>query len=249
MAFLSSATVGWLALAGTAVGTGVSVYGQRQAAKTQRAIAEYNAEQQELEARAQFAAMQAQAEVARQQAEANYALAQAQAQAAFANAKQLEDQALSQDAINRSNSRKRADDYERMQSQQRVAIAASGIVESTGTPLDLLAETAARIQQDKDEQHYVNEIERRSIFREADLQRLGGQFALVGATLERDSGLAEAGLRTASAHATARSGRAQAEITRLTGAASERAGNRAAVGTIFSGVNSGIDFATRYEWA
>jgi hypothetical protein len=235
---MAAATSTIIALAVTAIGAGISAYGQYQAGQTQDAIAQFNARQQQLNAQMQMQALQAQATMQRSQAQANFNLANAEAQARINNAKSLEQQALVQDEVNRSNLQERREEFERMQGTQRAAIAASGVVESAGTPLDLLAETAAKIQQDMEEQHYANEVKRETLFREAYMERLGGQFARVGATLDRDSSLATALLTDASGRAAFLAGTREAEITRLTGAAAAQAGAYQAAGTLFSGIGS-----------
>ena len=48
-------------------------------------------------------------------------------------------------------------------------------------PLDLLSETAREIQEDQELGLFENELDRRTLFRESELQRLGGQFALAAA--------------------------------------------------------------------
>lgn len=220
------------------VGAGVSAYGQYQSGKAQNAIAQFNAAQQERQSRSQLMAMQTQAALQRQQAEANFKLRGFEAEAHKNNAEAIDAQALAQDRVSRYNLVKRREDFARLQGQQRAAIAASGIVESTGTPLDLLAETAAKIQQDQEEQHYSNEVARRTLFSEAAQERLGGQLALAGATLNRDSAVAEAGLRDAAARADYLAGIRGAEITRLTGRAAQTAANYQAGATLLSGLSS-----------
>ena len=231
----------------TAVGAGISAYGQAQAGKTQNAIAQYNAHQQERQAQAQYLTMQAQVAIQKKTAAANFAMRQAEATARFQNAKALENQALAGDAISRVNLRKKKEDYQRFQAEQRSAIAASGIVESTGTPLDLLAETAGRIQADQEETAYSNELARRTLFREADLERLGGNLALAGATLDRNSSLAEAGLRDATSRAQLKAGRNEANMTRLSGQAAQQAAKIGAIGTLIGGFGSGLQTKLTYD--
>ena len=134
-----------------------------------------------------------------------------------------------------------------LQGEQRAAIAASGVSESSGTPLDILAETAARIQQDQEEQHFAGEIQRRTLFSEAAMERLGGKLALAGATLDRDSGVAEAGLREAAGKAEYLAGLRTAQITRLTGKAAQSSANWQAAGTLFSGVSSAAGMGFTYS--
>lgn len=227
-------------------GAGVSAYGSYQQGKAQNAIAQFNAQQQEKQAQAQMMAMQTQAALQKQSAEANFKLRSAESQARVNNASAIEGMALTQDAINRLNLRKRREDFARMQGEQRAAIAASGVSESSGTPLDLLAETAAKIQQDQEEQHYAGEVQRRTLFSEAAQERLGGKLALAGATLDRNSAVAEAGLREASAKAEQLAGLRSAQITRLTGKAAQNAANWQAGATLFSGLSSAAGTGMTY---
>lgn len=231
-------TVAIIGLVASLVGAGISAYGQYQTGKTQEAIAAANAATQTRNAQMALMAQQAQAAMARNQAAANFQLRSQEAQARFNNAASMENKALSTDMVARENARKRAEDMARMQSQQRAAIAASGVVESSGTPLDLLVETAGIIQRDREEAAWSHEIERRTLLREAQMERLGGQFALAGATLDRNSALAEASLRGAAGRANYLSGLREAEITRLTGSAAGKAATWNAAGTLLSGIAS-----------
>lgn len=228
----------WIAAAAAVIGAGVSAYGQYQSGKTQAAIAAMNAKEQERQAANTLRTLEAQSRMQSAQAEINFKMRKAEADARLSNAQQLELQGQQQDAINRANMRKRREDFARQQSEQRTAIAASGLVEASGTPLDLLAETAAAIQQDANEQQFTAEQQRRTIFREADMERLGGELALQGATLDRNVGLTSAALTALQGQAESNSLRRQAEITRLTGRAARKAANISAVGTIFSGIGS-----------
>lgn len=232
-----------IALAGiglglSVIGTGIGAYSSYRAGQTANTIANFNAATQERNARLQMASMTAQAKLAQRQAEANFRLRSAEAQARMNNAVSIENQALSQDAINRENQRKRTDQFARQAATQRAQIAASGVIESTGTPLDLLAETAGTIQRDREEQGYAQELQRRTLFREADMERLGGKLALARATLDRSSSLAEASLRMAAGKASFLGGMREAELTRLSGGANARAGTIGALGTLFSGLSS-----------
>ena len=229
----------------TVVSAGISAYGMYQQGQSQKAIANFNSQEQQRQAEQQMRMMQTQAEMQRQQADANFKMRQTEAEARMNNARSMEQRALQQDAANELNLRKRREDFARMQGEQRAAIAASGVAESTGTPLDLLAETAAKIQQDQEEQSYINEVNRRTLLNESVMERLGGKLALVGATLDRDSLVAEAGLRDAAAYGSYLSGMRESEITRLTGSAAAQAGMYNAAGTLLSGLAGGADIYTR----
>jgi hypothetical protein len=189
--------------------------------------------------------MQVQAALQRQQAEANYKLRSAEAQAHFNNAQMKEDQARTQDAINRANLLKQREQAARAQATQRATLAAQGVAESTGTPLDLLAETAMKIQQDQEEQHYNNELKRRTLFAEAAQERLGGKLGLAGATLDRDSQLAAAALREAGGAGEYASGLAQSDLTQAQGRAEEQASRYRATGTLISGLGSALGGAAK----
>jgi hypothetical protein len=221
-----------------AAGAGVAAYGQHQQGKTQNAIAQFNAQAQERQASIQLKSMQTQAALQKQEADANFALRSAEAKARFNNADAIDASVLQQDAVNRLNLRKRREEFGRMQGEQRAAIAASGVSESSGTPLELLVETTEKIQQDAEEQHYISEVSRRTILNESAQERLGGKLALAGATLDRDSGVAAAGLRQAAAKGEFLAGMRSAEISRLTGKSAQTAGNYAAGATILSGLSS-----------
>lgn len=234
MATITTATALYISLAATAIGAGVSAYAQHQQGKTQNAIAQFNADQQAKQAETNRLQMEVTAATQKQQAEQNFLLRQQEAQAHFNNAKSIENQALGQDAINRENWIKQRQEYAERQASQRASLAAAGVSESSGTPLDLLAETAMRIQQNLEEQHYGNELKRRTLFAEADQERLGGRLALAGATLDRDSQVTGAALKEAASRSAYLSGMRESELTRLTGKAAEQTGNLNAVATIFS---------------
>lgn len=236
-----------IALVAAVIGAGISAYGQYQSSQTQSVIADFNAKQQEANARTQMLSLQAQAALKEREAQTNFKLRAAESQARFANARNMERQAKINDELARANLQKRRLDFARMQSTQRAAIAEAGVVESSGTPLDLLAETAALIQQDQEEKHYENELARRNLFTEAAFERLGGKFALAGATLDRRSSLAESDLVRAGAAGAYSSGIREAQISRLTGDSVARAGYYTAGATLLSGVSGAAGGYTRYR--
>lgn len=230
------------ALAASVISAGISAYGSYQSGKSQQAIANANAKEQDRQARNSLATLQAQSQMQAAEADINFKLRQSEANARKQNADLIEQQAQAQDALSRANLQKRRQEYGAMQAQQRTAIAQSGLVEASGTPLDLLAETAEAIQRDQSEQHASNEAQRRTLFREADLERLGGELALQGATMDRQLGLTQSALTGFRAQAEYLSGMRGAEITRLTGKAARQSANYQAVATIFSGISSAAGY-------
>jgi hypothetical protein len=220
------------------VGGGVGAYSSYQAGKSQQYMADLNSAAQARNAKMQLMGMQAAANVRKQEAEAKFALQASAAQGRFNNAKSIENQVIGQDRVDRANMRKRAAEAAEMQSTQRANIAASGVAESTGTPLDILAETASKIQMDREEQKYGTDLQRRTLFREAEMERFGGKLALAGATLDRSSGLLEASLGMATARSQYLSNMRQSEITKLGGAYARQAGNLGAASSLLNGATN-----------
>lgn len=235
-------TFAWTAAAVvvSVIGAGVSAYGQYQAGKQADMIARYNAHQQEFNARTQLMTMQAESNLRRQTADANFRLRQAEAQARFSNAQNLANQAEATSRNARESIRRKAEEQGRFTGAQRARIAASNLVESSGTPLDILAETAGKIQLEREDALHTDEVSRRTLFREADLERLGGQLAIAGATLDRSSELAATAINAASGQAAYRSRLRDAELTRLSGRAQRTAATYQAAGTLISGIGSAL---------
>ena len=107
------------------MGTGISIYGQQQAAKTAQKAAEFNAGQNDANARETAAA-------------AEY------------NASLLENQALQAEMDSRETIRRRRIESKRYAETQRARFAASGVTEA-GSPLETMAETAALLEMDAQE--------------------------------------------------------------------------------------------------
>ncbi len=211
--------MGPAALILTAVGTAVSTIGSFQQARAAQGIANQNARLQEQNAQYEAAALRAQAEIQKNQASQNLQMRQMEARARFENADALKSRALAQDEVNAQNIRKKRDSYGRLQATQKARYAAAGIVESTGSPLSLIAETAGIIERDIGEQTYANELSQQGLLQDAALARLGGEFALAGATLDYGSELSSSKLKQSAAAATLLTGGRTAQITRLAGGA------------------------------
>lgn len=225
-------------LAVMVVTAAVSAYGQYQSGKQQQLISDYNAHQQDLNAQMGLMQMQAESETKKRAAEAQFALRQQEANARFNNATSIENSAESQSANARETARRRTEEYGRFVSTQRANIAANGIVEASGTPLDILAETQGKIQLEREDALYADNLNRQTLFREASMERLGGKLALAGATLDRNSSLAGAGLTAAAGQAKYRSDMRASELTRLTGDAALYGAKWQATGTLLSGISS-----------
>ena len=224
-------TAGYLALASLVVGaagTGYSVYSQNQAAKTQDTFALLNAQMGREQGQLQARLAMAQANIQAQTAQANERIGMANANAIRGDA-EARTRASEQNIINT-----RAD-QERFQSTQRSMMSASGLVDSTGSPLDLLADTASAHQMQLAEMQYQTELERRQLFREADMTALGARMSGLDAGMETLKGMSQA--------AAARMSSRQATLNGYAGAAQADAMRSQAVATGISGAGSAIGSA------
>lgn len=233
----------------SAVGTGISVAGGLSQARRANSLAQYNALAQTQNAREQQQAAMLNAAMMRQQsgytaaqARMNDALAQSEAQARFNNAQTLRNQAEAQTSADRENIKRTQLEQSRFTGSQRASIAGSGVVES-GSPLEILAESAGDMQAALNEQQYQSELGRRQTLGRASLEQFGGEMARSHAGIDLWSGLAEANLQKQSARleeqrgaSLYRQGQRQAEITRMGGAADAQGARYGAYGSLFSGL-------------
>lgn len=224
--------VTYIALAASAVGTGVSYYQQQQAADTQRRMAEYN-----YAVAAQNAEIQS--KLAQYQAEANAAMAEAQLAAGLNNAQALRQQAGAVEAQGREDSRRQRTEFLRLQARQRARQAKSGIV-AAGTPLEILAETAGQMELTLSDAQYQTELERRSLFRQADLQTAQAGLAGIDKSLQLYRGEA--------ARVGYRMDLQRAEIARLAGMSDAQGTANRATATLFSGISSLGSSAAGYRY-
>ena len=199
-------SVGSLVLGG--VGAGLSYYGNRQAAQAQEQYSVLNAQ-----------ASAAQASMSGRIAQAQAALAETQARAEqanqMANARALRGEAESRSRLAMENTRRIREEQDRWNASLRARQAASGVVNSTGSPLDLLASAAEAQQMAVAETMYQNENERRQLYTEARQQEQGAALSGIQGNLRWLEGRASA--------SAARAAGAQSKIdtaqARTTGAA------------------------------
>lgn len=165
----------WVAVIGaavSAVGAGIQ-YSQAQSAAAD------NATLAAMNAQGAAQAAQQQGDLAQMQASINQELAARDEDAAAQNAIQLEAQAKTGTAVTQQNIGKTREDFARMIAAQRVQAAKAGVVDTTGSPLELLAKTAATEQQNVDQQRYEDENNRRGLFAAAEEQRAQGRLARI----------------------------------------------------------------------
>ena len=162
--------LGIASLVVSAVGTGLSVQSQNNAAKSQEELSLLNLQSQRQ-------AAQQQGRLQSMQAQVNAALAAKDQAAANAAAVSLERQAQSVGAAGRENTRQQRMQFAQFIAQQRAAVAASGVVDTTGSPLALLADSAKQEQYAADETLYQVESAQRQLYFDADMQRNAGTVA------------------------------------------------------------------------
>lgn len=244
--------LGAIAGIATLVGTGISVVSQISQAKTQEKIARFNAQIEQGNARlqmlSQMGALQqqrAQSALALKQAEINFQMAQAEAGARDANAMRIRQAADARAASSREAIRRKRLDHARFMATQRAKIAASGVVDSTGSPLELLAETAGQMQLAVEEMHQEANIDLTEARNEATMENFGANLMRAGAGGQMAIERAAAGLRTASYGLDAARIKTQfradrtASSYKLFGAqANTKGAYAAAAGTLLSGVGS-----------
>jgi hypothetical protein len=148
MAALTALAIG--AMAASAVGTGVAIYGQRQQAKTAKAVGEYNARVDEQNATAA-------------------------AQAADYNAKLGENEAIQTELDNSESVRRKRLESARYASTQRARFAASGVTDE-GSPLLVMAETNKLLEMDAQEMNRQASIKAAQLRAQAKETRRTGLF-------------------------------------------------------------------------
>jgi hypothetical protein len=212
------------------VGTGISYSAQTSAAATQREFATLNAAGQ-----LQSTMLQGR----QQQLTANLQAAQAETaqRSANNNAAALREQAEAEERIAQENIRKGRFEFQSMIAKHRAAGAASGVVDTTGSPLDLLVDAHENQAQLEAEQHYQANLQRSRMYRQAQIEEQQGKVSAINAGLHQIDGMA--------AMARARSDGTQIQLNKFSELASARGAQMAATGQLVSGIGSAA--ATGYS--
>lgn len=216
--------LGSLVLGG--VGAGMQYFGQRQAAQAQEQYAILNAQAASAQASMSGRIAQAQAAMAQTQAKAEQA-------AQLGNAAALRQEADNRTRLAAENIRRLSEEQERWRDSLRARQAASGVSNTTGSPLDLLADAAEAQQMEIADSLYQTENERRQLLTEAYAQERGAAFSGIQGNLRYLEGRA-AGTAARAAMSQARIGAAQARDTgaaQRVGALAGLAGGTASLGS------------------
>lgn len=224
--------VGLASVAASGAGAVAQYSSSRAAARNQEAIANFNARIQSQNALHEM-------RVAQLEAGANARFLQGQAAAQQANALTLRRTADAEAAQAREQSRRTRMDNARFQALQRARIARSGVLE-TGSPLDILAETAGVMELALQDAHYEANLKLTKGYRQAQLEEYGAGQTLFDAGMKQLEGEA-AGVKY-------RMDLRQAEIARLTGLAQAGAMKSMAGANLLSGLSeTGTSAYTLYR--
>lgn len=215
--------LGYAAVAASLVGAGVSYYSSVSAAKSQDAFALLNAQAQTIAARNAGSLQAAQAQLQGIQAAKEQ-------EAAFANAAAIRGQTEAESRAAQENLRRSREDFQKQLASHRAAVASRGIVDTTGSPLELLVKQSETQALSELEMRHADEIARRQGFRSADLETVRGKVSGI------DIGMSL--LNAAAARNNAAMGAMQARLDLLSTRASSSAMRTQAAGALLSSVGS-----------
>lgn len=204
-----------------AVGAGVSYSAQQSAAKSQSLFATLNAQSglQQTQAQGRAAALQA-----------NLAAAKADAaqKSANNNAQAIREQTEMESRVNQENIRKSREKFRHDLSANRAALGSSGIVDTTGSPLDLLVNAAEDQSLFESEQRWSDENNRRKGFRLALAEEYQGRAQGLNSALYQ--------LDAAASLANSRMEQSQIRLNKFSQLASARGASLSATGGLISNI-------------
>lgn len=233
MGATAAAVIGVLSLAASGVGTYLSYNAQNSAANTQSQFALLNAQ-----SGAQAARLQGRQQMLSAQIQA--ASAGAQARTAAINAIAIQEQTEQESRIAQGNIRRSRDEFARTLGALRAQAGDSGVLETTGSPLDFLVAASEDQQLMESEMRWQDEGNRRAGFRKAAIERNSGKQLGLNASLFAIQGQADL--------AASRVAASQARMNGYAGQA-EAAGMRssATAGLISGAANLGSSAFTMYQ--
>lgn len=194
---MGATALGVISLVVGVTGGVMSYTAQSAAADTQSQFGLLNAQAQAQSARLQGRQQQLSAEV-------QAASSRASAASAANNAQAIQEQTEADSRINQENIRRDREEFRRTVGLMRANASDSGVLETTGSPLDFLVAATEDEQLYESEARWADEVNRRKGFRTAAIERAGGAQAGLNATLQT--------LEGASAMAAGRVGAAQAKM-------------------------------------
>lgn len=163
------AVIGIAGLVLGAVGTGMSYYSQRSAAETGSRLALLNAQ-------AQTQQVMQEGRIAAAGARLQELRSKKMQEAAYSQATAMRERVEAGSRAAQENIRRQRQEFSSLIARQRAAAGKAGVVPETGSPLELLEDSAEQEALLEAEMRHQDEIARRVGFREADIEQLGGQI-------------------------------------------------------------------------
>ncbi len=231
---MTASAAAYVGLALAAVGQGVSYYGQQQAAKSSATFANLNAQ-------AGLVQAQQQSRLATAQAALQSTQAGVQQRAGQVNAAALRKEADLRTQANKINLSRQMEDQKRFNSMLLARAGKSGTQTDTASPLESLVYSAELENQQNAETLYQNELQRHSLFRQAQAEELGADRAGIQGELYGIEGAARS-----SAYQMAG---VQARLQGISGVQSANAASTGALGGLIGGIgNLGFSGAQSLRW-
>lgn len=212
-----------IALAASAVGAGMSYSAQVKAADSQSQFSYLNAQ-----AGAQSARLQGRQQML--QASIQAAAAQAQARSASNNATAIQEQTEAESRIAQENIRRSRYEFSRTLGALRASAGDSGVLETTGSPLDFLVKASEDQQLLESEMRWQDEGNRRAGFRKAAIEKSGASQLGLNASLFTIQGQADMAASKVAA--------SQARMNGLAGMAEAQGMRAGATAGLISGIGS-----------
>jgi len=229
---LTATTLGYLAVAASAVGAGVSYFSSVNAAQAQNAIGIANAQATGDAARNQATQQEMALKFQKLQQDSIAQSATLQANAVLSSSEAAT-------AAAQSNIRRQRQQFEALVAQQYAALGQSGVSATTGSPIDLLMENAAAEQEQEMLMRDEDEDRRRAALREAVAIQGGGLTAGI------NSGLLS--LESAAAGMRGKMGVAQSRLDAASTSASARGMKMSATGNLMGSLAGSASDAYRFR--
>lgn len=246
LATMAFTLIGFGVKTGTAIAAGIattssliSAYGTYRQGRANERVANMNADLANKEARQQLMLAKLQGRLAKQQAEAQYRAEMAESQAAYLNAQGVDSERRAMEARSQEEIRRRRDNIDHIVSEKQAMFATSGVVGSTGTALQVMADAVVAEESNAIDQHYLANVERTRLLFEADVERARGGRIGAFAGAQKVINLNAAKVAGLAAQVGARNKMSQADIDRQAGKYLRRQSTISAVAQGIGGVANG----------
>jgi hypothetical protein len=223
------------AVVGGVASAGVAAYGQYSAGREASGVANANATQQMFGGRLEAGHARIQALQKFYQSQSNALELSTSARIGRANAKNLRRTARAEGDYTRENIRRQRIMNDHFLGAQRARYGVSGVGVNTGTPVAVLAETAAAMELEVQDMVQASENRARNLYTQANQADFGARRDEIAARSERKLGQLSFDYDTYVAGLNLGFANQRASITRQVGAARAKAYRNEAIGTAISG--------------